>query len=266
MSVPNPPKCSPASLQMFLLALADDELVLGHRDSEWTGHAPILEEDIAFSNIAQDEIGHSLVWYSLHQDLTDATPDTMVFTRSWTKFVCSRFVEYPKGDFAYTVVRQFLFDCAELIRLKDLTRSSYTPLAQTAERIIKEEHYHRLHSQGLVERLGDATEESARRMQAAVDQAFPQSLGLFELLDCENELKTAGVFSGHTVLRSMWLDEVVPVLRGVSLKIPVVQDGAEYQLKCEPEDGGRKKLHTPHLQQLVHDLQSVHKLAPEARW
>lgn len=266
MSAPLPPSCSRSSLEMFLLALADDELVLGHRDSEWTGYAPILEEDIAFSNIAQDEVGHSLVWYSLHQDLGGKTPDAMAFTRLWTEFVCSRFVEYPKGDFAYTVVRQFLFDCAELVRLRDLTKSSYAPLAQTAERIMKEEQYHRLHSQGLVERLGDATEESARRMQAAVDQAFPQALGMFELLACENELKTAGVFSGHTLLRSTWLDDVVPVLHSVSLKVPVIRTGSEYQSKCEAEEGGRKRLHTLHLEQLVHDLQSVHKLAPEAKW
>src|SRR5438094_324667 len=92
------------SVLRFILALADDELMLGHRDSEWTGYSPILEEDIAFSNIAQDELGHSLVWYALYEQLTRKTPDAMAFEREWNDFTCCRFVTYPKGDFAYTVV------------------------------------------------------------------------------------------------------------------------------------------------------------------
>src|SRR5512135_1792438 len=113
-----PPSVSSKTLERFILSLADDELILGHRDSEWTGYGPILEEDIAFSNIAQDEIGHSLVWYTLYRDLTDVEPDAMGFRRSWNDFRCCRFVEYPKGDFGYTVVRQYLFDVAEQVRLE----------------------------------------------------------------------------------------------------------------------------------------------------
>src|SRR3970040_160956 len=104
-------------LLKLLVALADDELMLGHRNSEWTGHSPILEEDIAFSNIAQDELGHSLVWYTLYEQLTGKSPDSMAFERGWQDFSCCRFVTYPRGDFAYTVVRQYLFDEAEYVRL-----------------------------------------------------------------------------------------------------------------------------------------------------
>ena len=148
---------------------ADDELVLGHRDAEWTGHAPILEEDIAISNIAQDEIGHALVWYTALEKLGCGSPDALAFERPAAAFTCARFVTYPKGDFAYTIVRQFFFDVAEELRLRSFADGSEEILRAPALKILKEEAYHRLHSQGLVERLGSATEESSRRMRAAVD-------------------------------------------------------------------------------------------------
>ncbi|MEX0602415.1 MAG: 1,2-phenylacetyl-CoA epoxidase subunit PaaC, partial [Bacteroidota bacterium] len=217
------------ALATLLVALGDDELVLGHRDAEWTGHAPILEEDIAFSNIAQDELGHALVWYSLAEELTGRNPDAMAFERPWKEFTCCRFVGYPIGDFAYTVVRQYLFDAAEKVRLQALSSSSAKRLGEIADRLLREEMYHLMHSQGLVERLGDATEESRRRMKAALDQAFPQALGIFESLDGEEELVRAGVFPGNASLLSAWLREVVPVLRAVSLKPAVRERGLEFE-------------------------------------
>lgn len=261
-----PPNVSSKTLERFILSLADDELVLGHRDSEWTGYSPILEEDIAFSNIAQDEIGHSLVWYTLHQDISGLDPDAMVFKRIYEDFRCCRFVEYPKGDFAYTVVRQFLFDVAEEVRLRSLSSSSYEPLARAAERILKEETYHRLHSQSLLARLGDATPESSRRMQAAVDVAFPQALGIFEPLEGENELTAGGVFSGNADLLGQWLHSIKPAVYGVSLKLPVKTENGKDVPLCQPEFGGRSGSHTPYLKSLVDDLQKVFRMAPEAKW
>jgi ring-1,2-phenylacetyl-CoA epoxidase subunit PaaC len=266
MSASIPPHVSSNSLQRLILGMADDELILGHRNSEWTGYAPILEEDIAFSNIAQDEIGHSLVWYTLYQTLTQSDPDTMAFRRSSNDFTCCRLVEYPKGDFAYTVVRQFLFDAAEQVNLKDLSNSSFEALASAAQRILKEETYHLLHSQSLFERLGDATTESSTRMQAALDAAFPQSLGMFEELECEKELMTGGVYSGKTRLLNEWLNFVVPVIRGVSLTIPVEYRNGSYSILSRPEDGGRRGAHTDHLRALIADLQRVYGTAPEAKW
>src|SRR5262245_15088978 len=167
----------------LLRAMADDELILGHRDAEWTGHAPILEEDIAFSNLAQDELGHALVWYSLLEQITGRSPDEMAFAEQWDAFTCCRFVTYPRGDFAYTLIRQYLFDEAEQVRLLALTHCSYQPLRDAARKIQAEEIYHLQHSRGLVERLGDATEESHRRMQTALTAAFPQALGMFEVIE-----------------------------------------------------------------------------------
>ncbi|MGB2867069.1 MAG: 1,2-phenylacetyl-CoA epoxidase subunit PaaC [Bacteroidota bacterium] len=257
---------SDAPLVTLLLALADDEFVLGHRDSEWTGHSPILEEDIAFSNIAQDEIGHSLIWFSLLEVLTGRNPDSMGFERQWGDFTCARFVTYLKGDFAYAVVRQYLFDAAERVRLAGLATSSYKPIKEAAEKILKEEAYHLIHTQGLVERLGDATEESHRRMQQAVDAAFPQALGMFEELAQEKELVNSGVMISNSQVREQWLESVLPVLTSASLKAPVEGADGNRILRCKPEYGGRTGNHTEHLKQLVKDLQAVYHLAPGGTW
>lgn len=254
------------ALKRLLLALADDELMLGHRDSEWTGHAPVLEEDIAFSNIAQDELGHSLVWFTLHEQLGERDPDTMAFARPWEDFTCCRFVTYPKGDFAYTVVRQYLFDEAEQVRLRALTHSSYLPIKEAAGKILREEAYHILHSKGLVERLGDATEESHRRMQAAVDAAFPQALGMFEQIEGEDELVAAGVFPGNKELQAQWMRNVLPVLTGATLNVPVKDPHGACVIQVLPDVGGRRKQHVEHLRQLVDDLQAVYRIAPGVAW
>lgn len=252
------PKGTPREpLLRFILAMADDELMLGHRNAEWTGYSPILEEDIAFSNIAQDELGHSLVWYTLHEEYTGKSPDSMAFERAWNDFTCCRFVAYPKGDFAYTVVRQYLFDEAEQVRLASFGQSSFTPFKDIAGKLLREEAYHLMHLKGLVMRLGDATEESHRRMQTALDAAFTQALGVFEKLEAEEELVKAGIFRGNAALQQEWLSRVTPVLTSASLKIPA---------SPSPDLGGRQRQHTEHLKQLVGDLQSVYRIAPEAKW
>ena len=259
-----PTNYSEEALRSLLLAMADDELVLGHRDSEWTGHAPILEEDIAFSNIAQDEIGHSLVWYTLLQQLNGKTPDEMGFHRTWDRFTCCRFVAYPKGDFGYTVLRQYLFDEAEHVRLSALTESAYSPLRDASAKILREEAYHLMHTKGLVERLGDATEESHSRMQLSADAAFPQALGMFEEIDGEKDL--AGIIPPCSVLSARWLDRVVPVLISASLHVPVQHNNGSITPLCMPDSGGRKGNHTADLKQIVDDLQSVYRIAPGGKW
>lgn len=252
-----PPGVPREPLLRLILAMADDELVLGHRNSEWTGHAPILEEDIAFSNIAQDELGHSLVWFTLHEELTGQSPDALAFNRVWSDFTCCRFVAYPRGDFAYTVVRQYLFDEAEQVRLASFGSSSFTPFRDIAGKIVREEAYHLMHVTGLLSRLGDGTRESNRRMQDAVDAAFPQALGLFEKLDDEDQLIASGIFPGNDALRVEWEKRVVPALKAATLTVPT---------NPRPDFGGRTKHHTDHLRSLVDDLQAVYRLAPGAKW
>ncbi|MCU0454024.1 MAG: phenylacetate-CoA oxygenase subunit PaaC [Bacteroidetes bacterium] len=254
---------SSAPLIELLIAMADDELVLGHRDAEWTGHAPILEEDIAFSNIAQDEIGHSLIWYHLLEPLTGLTPDQAAFVRPAKDFRCCRFVAYPKGDFAYTVVRQYLFDEAEQVRLTALAESTNEQLRQAAAKLLPEETYHLLHTKGLVERLGRGTDESRGRMQAALDIAFPQALGMFESLSSEDQLIRLGIFPGHRALQRQWIERILPVLSGASLSVGV--DGSGRPLG-QPDLGGRIGAHTPYLLEALSDLQRVYNSEPGAIW
>jgi ring-1,2-phenylacetyl-CoA epoxidase subunit PaaC len=243
-----------AALIARLLSLADDELILGHRDSEWTGHAPILEEDIAFSNIAQDEMGHALVWYTiLHEQLDQPHPDRLAFWRTAHEFRNATFVELPKSDWAVTVVRQYLFDVYEQARNVELVKCDYQPIVDAVNKINREEIYHLMHSQGWVLRLGNATEESHRRMQAALDQLWPHALGLFEPIEHDEEFS-----SKLGDIQSAWSQIVTPVLTQATLIIP-------HDAKLMY--GGRIGKHTSHLIDLLNDMQKVARMeSPEAVW
>lgn len=241
----------------FLTAMADDELLIGHRDSEWTGHAPILEEDIAFSNLAQDEIGHALAWYTLAEELGAPAPDRNAFFRDAHGFLNATLVELPRGDWAFTVVRQYLFDAAEQIRYAGLAHSVYRPIANAVAQLRREELYHIMHSRGWVQRLGDATQESHRRMQSALDALWPHALALFEPASGESVLVASNVKPAEEALRDQWLAQVQPVLEGATLAIP---RGVQAAI------GGRQKRHTEHLAALLAEMQEVARLEPEATW
>jgi len=243
-----------------LLGLADDEMILAHRDSEWTGHAPILEEDIAFANIALDEMGHAGIWYRLVAELRgedpDSYPDRLVFHRAPDEFRCIRMVELPKGDWAFTIVRQFLFDSAEVVRLQALQQSHHAPLAKAAAKIAVEERYHDRHLHAWVRRLGLGTEESHRRMQTALDQLWPDTVQLFEPPSHESELTAAGLFPAAEPMAAEWAEGAAATLADADLKIQRGTPGM---------NGGREK-HTDHLELLLAEMQSVARLEPQASW
>jgi ring-1,2-phenylacetyl-CoA epoxidase subunit PaaC len=254
------------ALENRLLAMGDDELLLGHRDSEWCGHAPILEEDIAFANLALDEIGHASAWYGLLAESRgedpDRYPDRLVYFREAQDFRNVRLVELPKGDWAFSTLRQFLFDAYERVNLEALAGSRYPPLAQAAGKIRLEELYHLRHSRAWTQRLALGTGESHARMQNALEQLWPHAAQLF-LLDAEAELLVREAYvSPAERLWSAWFDEVVPFLRACELRLP---DGPEARDRCLPESAGREK-HTPDFSVLVAEIQSVARLDPEANW
>jgi ring-1,2-phenylacetyl-CoA epoxidase subunit PaaC len=244
-----------------LVAMADDELVLGHRDSEWCGRAPILEEDIAFANLALDEIGHAKVWYSLAAVLSGEDPalypDRLVFTRPASSFRCIQMVELPDGDWAFSMLRQYLFDAAEMVRLAELLHSRYTPLAEASAKIQKEELYHYRHTHAWVERLGQGTEESHRRMQAALDELWLPANQTWRPLPEENVLVEAGYLPESRDLERNWLDRVVPVLRVSDLTISEPGEARHDPPRDE---------HTPYLEMLVVEMQSLVRLEPQAEW
>lgn len=244
------------ALTQKLLALADDEFILGHRNSEWTGHAPILEEDIAFANIAQDEQGHARIWYGLYSVLTGDDPDQLTFFRDADAYRNVQMVELPKGDWAFSMLRQYLFDAAELARLPYFLESKYRPLAEAAAKIRPEEIYHYRHTHSWVKRLGLGTEESNRRMQKALDTLWPLALQLFAPLPDETLLVTAAFVPPPDDVRSSWEDIVIPFLQESGLKIESLASRPQIQ----------RDEHTPHLTDLLADMQEVARMYPEAHW
>jgi ring-1,2-phenylacetyl-CoA epoxidase subunit PaaC len=236
--------------------MADDELVLAHRDSEWCGHAPILEEDIAFANIAQDELGHARLWYECVQQLDGTEPDRLVFFRDAAAWRNVRMVELPRGDWAFSMVRQYLFDAFEMARLERLLESAYEPLAQAAAKVMQEEQYHLRHTCSWMRRLGLGTEESNQRTQQALEQLWPLAWQLFRPLPQEALLVEAGYVPDPAQLAAEWEEAVRPFLHETGLQPPDNPDG-------EP-DG--REVHTPHLQQLLDELQEVARLDAEAEW
>jgi ring-1,2-phenylacetyl-CoA epoxidase subunit PaaC len=244
-----------AALIVKILALADDELILAHRNSEWTGHAPILEEDIAFANIAQDELGHATLWYEIVSTLTGDDPDKLVFFRDAAAFCNLPLVELPKGDWAFSMVRQYLFDAYEMVALPHLMQSSYKPIRDAAAKIRSEEIYHLRHTMAWLKRLGLGTEESHSRTQNALDELWPYALQLFVPLPDESLLVEAGYVPDAAALQTEWLALVQPFLQECGLTIPAHE--------LAPGD---RLHHTTYLPELLQEMQSVARLDPKAVW
>jgi ring-1,2-phenylacetyl-CoA epoxidase subunit PaaC len=160
-----------------LLAIADDELVLGWRNSEWTGIAPFLEEDVAFSSIAQNEIGHARALYSVAAEELGTTADELAFDRSPDEYLCAPFVELKRLEWAATIARHYLYESADAVRIEELKGAEDPELAGLAARIDREEAYHRMHAEMWIDRL-QATEEGSRRLRAAVEELWPYALGV----------------------------------------------------------------------------------------
>ncbi len=247
------------ALSAHLLAWGDDELILGHRDSEWCGHAPILEEDIAFANIALDEIGHAQTWYILLAQLleedVDRYPDHLVYRRPAAEFRNVQLVEFPNGDWAFSMLRQYLFDQLESIRLEKLKDSRDPALAETARKLSKEETYHLRHTRAWVGRLSGGTQESHRRIQDALEKLWPAAWQLFSPLPEEERLVEPGILPSSSELRSAWLEETRAFLKSCGLVIP--QD---------PPHTPERQEHSSSFSPLITELQSVNQLDLEGEW
>ena len=249
-----------SALQELLLKMADDALVTGHRNSEWTGLGPILEEDIAFSSMAQDQIGHALSLYTiLHEQQGFPAPDEMAFLRSVGDVRCCHFVELPIGEYDFSLMRHFLYDHAAAIRFDMLSSSSYEPLARLSRKIKGELKYHVLHANSWITRLGHGTEESHARMQSALQYAMPFALGLFETGDDEEELIAQAIFQGEELLQEYWEKQIRAQLQKAGLDFPEV---TEKRIAC----GGRVGNHTVHLSRLLEEMAEVIKLEEGVEW
>jgi ring-1,2-phenylacetyl-CoA epoxidase subunit PaaC len=240
-----------------LVALGDDELILAHRNSEWAGHGPILEEDIAFANIALDEMGHAAVWYDMRTDLSGDDRDQLIFFRFASEYQNVQMVELPKGDWAFSMLRQYLFDSYEQILLEHLADSGYRPLVEAAAKIRPEELYHLRHTRLWVQRLGVGTEESNGRMQRALNVLWPYARQLFVPLPNDYLLVENGMFPDLRPLHREWEAMVVPFLRESDLQLP---DGAL------PQRDVPRAEHTEHLMDLLNEMQAVARMDPAAEW
>jgi ring-1,2-phenylacetyl-CoA epoxidase subunit PaaC len=247
------------ALKELLYKIADDQLILGHRNSEWTGFGPLLEEDIAFSSMAQDKVGQSQALYVILHQLGEQPPDTVAFMRNAGQFHNSILVELPNGEYDFSLIRHFLYDTAEALRFEMLTRSSYQPLAQLAVKIRGELRYHTLHANTWIKQLGSATNESISRLQRSLEFALPYALGLFERSPFENDLIQDGIFEGEEVLQQEWQRKVEHLISQTKLTLPNLNH-------IKPILGGRTGKHSEHLQPLLDEMSEVFRIDPTAEW
>lgn len=246
------------ALSALLYRLADDELVLAERYTEWAVHAPTLESDLSIANIAQDELGHGRLWYDLLMDFGE-DERSLIFERDPATFRHATLCELPfaDGDWADTVVRSYLYDVAEEIRLDALTGTSYYPLADRVGKVLKEERYHREHAQNWLERL-TAGEDGMERTQAALDRLFPYALTLFEPSEHEDEIVEFG-FQTRSLddMREEWLDVTIPYLESLGLDVPM--DPEDDAADLLPDRIGRDGDHTDHWAQLHDEMTNTYR-------
>lgn len=263
---PAGPRTAPvaAPLVEYLLRLGDDRLVLGHRLSEWCGHAPVLEEDIAMANIALDLIGHASALLALagREEGQGRDEDALAYFRDGVRYRNALLVEVPNGDFAVTLVRQFLFDAHSVLLWDRLAQCGHAGLAAIAAKALKEDQYHLRHSSGWVVRLGDGTAESHRRAQAALDALWRFTGELFEADAVDTAVAEAGIVVDHEARRALWEGMVADVAQRATLTLP--EGGATRGAFMRT--GGRRGFHTEHLGHLLATMQSVARAHPGARW
>ncbi|MPZ88877.1 MAG: phenylacetate-CoA oxygenase subunit PaaC [Nitriliruptorales bacterium] len=246
---------------LMLLALADDELVIGHRHSHWTGFAPHLEEDLAFSSIAQDEIGHAVVWYGLASERTGKDPDQLGLGRPAGEYRHAVVCERPNGDWGYTVARQLLYDLAEDIRLDALSRSAWREAAAATGALRREERYHLLHARAWLARLAEGPLQARERLVAGLREALPQAIGLFETLPGEQELLADGTLPvAHAEQASHWIDAVEAELAPFGLQ------GLVDRSLTPPARAGRHGLHSEEFIALCEEMTMLYRSEPGARW
>ncbi|WP_276301288.1 1,2-phenylacetyl-CoA epoxidase subunit PaaC [Halorussus lipolyticus] len=239
------------AVETLLFRLADDEFVIAERYTEWQVRAPTLESDLALANIAQDELGHARLWYDLLQDFGPDEPD-LIWERPPDEWRHSTLVELPfeEGDWADPILRSYLYDVAEEIRLEALVDSSYARIRDRVGKIQGEEDYHREHAQNWLERLTD-DDEGTRRVQQALDRLLPYALTIFAPTDedIEARIDELGLRTESLAdMREEWLDTVVPYLEGLGLSVDEAELPEQYDTHHEglelPDELGRDRTHT----------------------
>ncbi|MBH5367446.1 1,2-phenylacetyl-CoA epoxidase subunit PaaC [Bradyrhizobium glycinis] len=250
---------SETPLVLYALRRADDALILGHRLSEWCGHAPMLEEDMALSNIALDLIGQARELYTFAAKVEgrDNDEDKLAYLRDVRQYRNLLLVEQPNGDFAQTLVRQFFYSAFADLYWRAMMNSRDATLAAIAAKSEKESAYHLRHASEWIIRLGDGTEESHRRAQGAIDHLWAFTGEMFAADDSECALIDAGIAVDPGSLRGRWLTTITDVTREATLALP---------RNDWMQQGGRSGRHSEHLGQLLSELQSMQRTFPGLTW
>ncbi len=249
----------PNPLVEFVLRLGDDRLVLGHRLSEWCGHGPILEEDIALANIALDLVGQASALLKLAGEIEGKgrDEDGLAYFREPIEYRNVQMVELPRGDFAFTIVRQFLFDAYSVLMLDALSRCGHPTLAALGAKSLKEDTYHLRHSSEWMLKLGDGTAESQARVQNALNELWRFSAELFESDAVNVAVAGEGIVVDMEGIRARWQTMVADVVKRATLTLPT---GTQFA------SGGRRGRHTEYLGHLLAEMQSVARSHPGAKW
>jgi ring-1,2-phenylacetyl-CoA epoxidase subunit PaaC len=247
------------ALALLLLAMADDELVLGFSDSEWTGIAPLLEEDVAMSSLAQDELGHAQALYRLLADLAadGRDADAIAYDRPPEGYYHARLLDHGRGDWATTIVRRYLYDTADAVRLEALAASTYAPLRELVGKILREERYHRLHAEAWLERLARGDAESRARLDAAWTRLAPDAWTALSPLPNDLALVMAGILDASPAeLDRRWRASLEPRLDALGLPMPA----------SAGDPATARSGHSDAFRWLHGELTSVRRLDPEATW
>ena len=249
----------PDPLVEYLLRFGDNTLVLGQRLAAWTGHGPIVEEDLALTNVALDLIGQTRSWlsYAGEREGRGRDADALAYLRDGAQFRNVLLVEQRNGTFADTIARQFLFDTWHVLALERLGASADARIAGIARKSFKEATYHARRSGDWLVRLGDGTDLSHTRMQSALDALWRYTGELFTPDAVDRDMAASGVGFDPATLREPWLQHVAGTLADATLTVPA--DGWMQQ-------GGRRGTHTEHLGYLLAEMQSVRRSVPGERW
>ena len=243
----------------YLLRLADSSLIIGHRLSEWCGHGPILEEDIALINIALDFVGNatSLYTYAAQLEGKGRTEDDLAYLRGEREYRNLLLTEQPNGDYAKTIVRQFLYDVYTFFLYEEFKNSKDETIAAIAVKSHKEITYHLRHSTEWMYRLGDGTVESHERMQHALNDLWMFTPDLFDMDETDALLIKEGIAPDLNKIKEQWEKRVKEVIIEATLQIPTTSF---------KQKGSRDGKHTEHLGFLLAEMQYVHRAYPEAKW
>jgi ring-1,2-phenylacetyl-CoA epoxidase subunit PaaC len=272
------------ALISVVTALGDDELVIGHRHSEWTGFAPHIEEDVAFSSIAQDEIGHAGAYLSLASKITGDDVDRLALGRDKDDYRHAVVCERPNGDWAFTLARHWLYDHADAIRLEAMEQSSHEELRAVVTKIRREETYHLLHADTWMERIAHGPVEGRRNLMDAVGRVFDDALGLFEPFENEAAALTEGILPASSEeLRARFIEQTSEALDRLGFPTHLVatadaefvaSSSGDLIVESEPVDevephggrGGRAGRHSDDWSGLWDDMTRTFRDNPGARW